>query len=198
MNGALKRALKGKLAQLAQDPDKLPGLAEYAQVVATIEHELALQAEERAELLGTEPPTLMDVEARQQQLMDLAAALMDESTGPLYVRELTTVTDDAAESAASYLGLGRTGWGDQVRRWADTWRAEAGEAVEDLDDTELAEQHVRATFGVDADAFREQVALVEPHEAERRLFQHRFDAIHDAHERANRALAELVEEDADL
>lgn len=190
MNGPLKRVLKSKLAKLAQDPDQLPGLREYATVIATIENALTEQAAHRCALLGVEQPEAFDVDERAEQLVDLAGSLMDESTGELYVRELTDV--EAGLGAESYLGMTPDEWADQVERWAESYRREGAPA--DLTDRDLLERHTEAVFGVDAETFREQVVDVERYEAERRLFQHRFDAIHDAHERANTELGRLLED----
>lgn len=94
-------------------------------------------------------------EDRERALQELVEAQIAGDLESFWLEEVAADRIENHEDAAPYLGLTSEEWEQQVSRWAEVYRAQG--AGEDVDDEELAREHVRRQFGIGLKEFRREV-----------------------------------------
>lgn len=168
MNGVMKKKVLGSLLDSG-------AVSNLTLVMAQAEHELLTAAHrlDTAADLGTGISEPVAVKDRQGALKALLEALVSDSFEDVWMDEVGCEILDEPDRARQYLGIGADEFDAQITRWADSYR-DAGAAGGDL---ELAEHHVRETFGVSLDTFADRVAGFDRGAEAERLFAGNFRTV---------------------
>lgn len=154
------------------------GAAEkLTQILASLEREQLEAAQEMEDAheinhIGTLP----DVEDRQEALMELLQAVVTGEFGEFWDENVLPSLVDEPERAASYRDMDTDAWEEQMGRWADTYRNQGATGS----DRDLAEFHVRETFGSELEEFEAQIVDWNPGAEVEQLFAGNFRAVRDS------------------
>ncbi|WP_226928622.1 MULTISPECIES: hypothetical protein [Halomicrobium] len=152
------RQMKGDL----NDPHNSERITAHARVLAEIEAQQRAAVLDQRERLGIDPDdsvTDLDVEERVAELCDVIAARTPggPSLAEIWLSRCAPDDLDVSDPAilATYAEMEPGEWQDQIARWADAVRHQAG--IEGQADRTLADRHVSAQWGVSLDRFEEAV-----------------------------------------
>lgn len=133
-------------------------------------------------------------EERKEQLLDVVDAMTSGEFDKWWFETVAAEHLDNPEDARTYAGLTAEEWGDQIGRWASTYREKAPEEFTDMTDREVAEQHVYRKFGVSLSEFEREVVGYTREEALRTVVAGNFEAVQQGIERATAAAETGAEE----
>jgi len=143
-------------------PSEHPIGQALADVFTGIESEQAQALATAYQAAGLKAPVAVNPDARRQQILDVADAVAGQQFGDWWWSEIAPQVLDRPEKARGYVGLDGDEWHDQLRRWYRTYH-EAGVVNEPLDEAdrgrlcEVADRHIRETFGCSLRDFVEDV-----------------------------------------
>ncbi|SFR59558.1 hypothetical protein [Halorubrum sodomense] len=163
MLGLQKQAMKRMMSNPAENEQ----IRAYAGILAGLERDQREQMRQHAENLGVDPDEVglaepPDPEERVAELADAVGAHVVGDAWGLYVDHLAPDELENTDRAGEFAGVDADGWNAQIEEWAATFRDRAGNAVADRSDRDLADVHVRETFGVGLDTFESEVVEFEP------------------------------------
>jgi hypothetical protein len=140
-------------------PSETPVATALANVIATLESRQMQAVTRLAEAAGVEEAAVghLDTDARQEQLLDLADALADDRLEEWWLDEVAGDHLDRPDRAADYVGMDREEWADQIATWGENYREAVPDRVEGMTDAQIADLHVRETFGVPLREFSKEV-----------------------------------------
>jgi len=158
---AVKSEMMGQLAKQALGSDEMEAIAE---IVAAQEAELLKEVAKLQEAVeGERRIDVPDVKERTETLVMIAEAMISGNAEQLFRTKFLDQHFKNPDRAAGYIGIDAEDWDDQIRTWADTYREQAG-GLSDWTDRQIAELHVKDTFGVTLDRFEEEVVNFYPGE----------------------------------
>mgnify|MGYP000507147495 CR=1 FL=1 len=190
MLGLQERAMK----QMVANPEENEQIRAYASILAGIERDHREKMRAHAEALGVAPEEVgldepPDSEERVTALAKAVGAHFAGDPWSLYLAELAPDELENVDRASEFAGIGVDEWDAQIEEWADGFRDRAGDAVADRTDRDLAEVHIRETFGIDLDTFEEEIVAFEPG----RVFQQVVAGPLETHGEALEDLTERVQ-----
>lgn len=163
MFGLQERAMK----QMMSNPEENDQIRAYASILAGLERDQREQMRQHAENLGVDPDEvgLSQPPDDEERVAELAAAVGAHVVGDawgLYVDQLAPDGLENTDRAKEFAGVNADDWDAQIEEWAAAFRERAGDAVADRSDRDIADIHVRETFGVGLDTFEAEIVEFEP------------------------------------
>jgi hypothetical protein len=140
-------------------PSETPVAKALADVIATIEARQMAAVTRLAEAADVDEAAVghLDADAREEQLLDLADALADDRLEAWWLDEVAAGQLKDTEKAAEYVGMDRSEWADQIATWGVNYRKAVPDRVDGMTDAQIADLHVRETFGVPLREFSSEV-----------------------------------------
>ena len=140
-------------------PSETPVAQALVNVIANIEARQMAAVTRLAEAADVDEAAVghLDAGAREEQLLDLADALADDRLEGWWLDEVVADHLDDPDRAADYLGMNREAWADQIASWGENYRQAAPDHVDGMTDAQIADLHVRETFGIPLREFSKEV-----------------------------------------
>lgn len=164
LSGSLE-AGKEKMAKRMMSqitPSETPVVQAVANAISTVEHRQAAALDYALGIADIDGQLQHDPQERQRTVLSLADAVAEQRVQSWWFEEIGPHILDQPERAQGYVGLSSDEWHDQLRRWYQRYH-DAGVVEKPLTDAdpaeigEVADRHIRETFGV---SLREFVATV--------------------------------------
>jgi len=180
-----------EMQQMLRNPGESEQVQAFAAIIAGLEHQQLQAVEDLHDALGIDGiERTADVEARQQQLLELADAMANSDLTRWWFEDGPASTHlDHPEDAMDYVGLSDEDWQDRIAGWAAAYR-DRSEEFEEMSDREIAEQHVRSQFGVPLDVFEREVVAFDRGTALQTIIATNFEAVTEGVQAATAAIDE--------
>ncbi|WP_379823409.1 hypothetical protein [Haloplanus ruber] len=152
-----ERMMQEAMGQIT--PSETPVAQAFAHAIASIEARQMAAITRLAEAADVDEAAVghLDAGAREEQLLGLADALADDRMEDWWLDEVAAGHLDDPDRAADYLGMDREAWVDQIATWGENYRQAAPDHVEGMTDAQIADLHVRETFGIPLREFTREV-----------------------------------------
>jgi len=172
LDGAKRKMMERAMSSVT--PSETPVAQALAEIIAGLEHEQAQAMERLVDAADLDDVDVRhDVDAREQQLLDLADAVAEDRVAEYYLSQVETL--DSPEKAAAYAGMESEAWEKQKREWyskytdADVVDGPPVEEAEPADIHYAADIHTNQVFGLDVSAFEQIVVNYERGEVTQEL-----------------------------
>lgn len=153
----LDRAKRGMMKRAVQQvtPSETPVGVALANLIATIEARQMTAVSRLVDAADVDEAAVgyLDADAREQKLLDLA----DDRLEAWWLDEVAADHLNQPEKAEEYVGMDREAWADQIATWGDSYRQALPDRVDGMTDAQIANLHVRETFGVTLGEFAREV-----------------------------------------
>ncbi|MDG5778193.1 hypothetical protein QA599_17210 [Haloarculaceae archaeon H-GB1-1] len=166
-----------------------------AEVLAEIERAQRAAVMDQRDTLDLDPADgveRIDKDRRKAEMVDLVDAYTPggQSLVDVWLDKCAPADLDAEDPTqlAHYVEMSGEEWEQQISRWADTYRAQAGGSL-DATDRDLADLHVEGQWGVTLDRFEMEVVQWDRRQALRDLLAAPSEATEQAIEANTEVLA---------